>query len=281
MKVSIIGAGKVGRVFAKNLKRLGYNIISISSKSNISADKLANEIKSEASYDWLKISEADIIFITTNDSAIKNVVDILIERNILRKGQFLYHCSGVEKIDILSCAKEKNIFIGSIHPLQAFSEEVNLKNVYFALDGDYEAISLGQKIVYDLGGNPFVVPGNKRALYHAAACIASNYFVTLIHSALLFFKEFNINEQDAFQALLPLIQGSIENIKQNGCGKGLTGPISRGDTETVSKHVRAINDIVPGELELYKTMGRYTAVLAKKYGRIDEVKYEQIKLELE
>ena len=281
MKVSIIGAGKVGKVFAKALKNLQYNIISISSKSNVSADDLAGEINCEVSYDWLKIAEADIIFITTNDGAIKAVMELLKERDILRKGQFIFHCSGVEGLDGLSFAKEKDVFIGSIHPLQSFVEEVNLKDVYFALDGDVEAIRLGEKIVNEFGGKTFIVPSDKRAIYHAAACIASNYFVTLIHSAIVLFEQFNMEEHDAIQALLPLIQGSIDNIKKNGCGNSLTGPISRGDIETVTKHIKGIKAMAPDELDLYKIMGKYTADLARKYDRIDEVKYEQIKLELE
>ena len=283
MNVAIIGAGKVGTVLATALYQLGYHISSVSSNSMASAEKLAKVVNSVVSTDFLAISEAEIVFITTNDANIKKVATSLAQKNVLQKNQFVFHCSGAADLSVLAPVQKQGALIGSIHPLQSFAENqlTSLQGVYMAINGVAESLFVAKKIVRELGGKILVIPEEKRALYHAAATIASNYLVTLMQSSLTLLTALDIAEEEAFLALLPLVLGSLNNIKHKGCAKGLTGPIARGDYKTVRAHLTMIQQFVPQELELYKVLGRKTVQLSQRVNNISKENYEQLQLALE
>ena len=105
-----------------------------------------------------------------------------------------------------------------------------------------------------------------KMLYHAAAVVASNYLVTLMDLAFGLVEPAGIARSEALKAMAPLIHGTLANIEKVGIPEALTGPIARGDSQIVARHLEQIQDRAPGLLELYKTLGRHTVpiALAKK-----------------
>ena len=134
-----------------------------------------------------------------------------------------------------------------MHPLQSFAniEEAleTLPGSFFAIEGDAEALPVLQELSQELGGKPLLIRASQKPLYHLAASIASNYLVSLIHLSLRFLKEVGLPEEEGLKALLPLIDGTIKNIRQFGPTQALTGPIARGDRDVVKGHIQAISDI--------------------------------------
>jgi predicted short-subunit dehydrogenase-like oxidoreductase (DUF2520 family) len=128
-----------------------------------------------------------------------------------------------------------------------------LKGMATALDGDWVELTAGDKV-----------------LYHTAAVIACNYLVTLVKLATDLWQTFDIPPRQATQALLPLIKGTINNIETVGIPRCLTGPIARGDTGTIKKHLETLGDKVPSLLPTYKELGRQTIPIALAKGRINE-----------
>jgi predicted short-subunit dehydrogenase-like oxidoreductase (DUF2520 family) len=155
-----------------------------------------------------------------------------------------------------------------MHPLQSFSNiEAGLKNIggsYFAIDGDEQAIVKAKDLVKKLSGTCMYVPPESRAVYHAAACLASNYLTALLHSAAMLMKTFGVDENQAIKALHPILQGTLANIETYGTLQALTGPILRGDVITINQQLQRIDARIPSQAQLYRELGKYTLSMVKQ-----------------
>ena len=271
--VAIIGAGKVGSILAKNLCKQGYELVGIASRTHESADKLACQFGVPGVIKASNITQyADIVFIATPDRCIGPVVEEVAQDGGFRPGQFVLHTSGGVSVETLSPANNSGAFIGSMHPLQSFADTESaidsMNDIYFALGGHEQAIALAKKIVTELGGQSFIIPDKDRPRYHAAACIVSNYVVSLTHWATQIYAGFGLSPQQAAAALMPLLQGTVSNLQHLGPTQALTGPISRGDGVTVAAHMAALEN--DNEKKLYAQLGLYTVGVALEKSTIDE-----------
>lgn len=275
--VAIIGAGKVGSVLAKALYRQGYELVGISSRTLESASQLAEEFAIGATTKAADITlHADMILIATPDRCIGQVVEELVKDGGVRAGQFLFHTSGGVGVEVLNPARHLGVYTGSIHPLQSFADrQCSVADIYFALGGDEKAIGLAEEIVGTFGGKSFIISDKDRPLYHGAACIVSNYFVSLMHWATQIYTGFGLSPQQAAAALMPLVQGTVTNIQHLGPTAALTGPISRGDVSTIAAHLAGFNN--ENEKKLYAELGRYTIGVALEKGSINEEQANAVK----
>jgi predicted short-subunit dehydrogenase-like oxidoreductase (DUF2520 family) len=271
--VAIIGAGKVGSILAKALSKQGYRLVGIASSTLESAGKLAQQFGVPATTKAADVTQyADIVIIATPDRCIGQVVKDAAQNGGFRSGQFVFHTSGGVSVETLSPASDVGVFTGCMHPLQSFADtesDMNaLAGIYFALGGHEQAVAIAEGIVKQFGGHSFVISDKDRPLYHAAACIVSNYFVSLMHWATQIYTVFGLTPQQAASALMPLVQGTVGNIQQLGPTQALTGPISRGDGTTIAAHLAALENM--NEQKLYAELGRYTIGVALEKGTIDE-----------
>jgi predicted short-subunit dehydrogenase-like oxidoreductase (DUF2520 family) len=175
--------------------------------------------------------------------------------------------SGAHSSLILQEATAYGAAIFSLHPLQAFAQEekavADLPSTRFSLEGVDERIDRIGELLHRTGNAFFrISPENKR-LYHLSACILSNYLVLLMDTGLAALEKSGIPAGEGFQAMLPLIQGTIANIKQLGAARALTGPIARGDATTVQHHLDALDEQQLNDLkEIYCYLGLKTLELA-------------------
>jgi predicted short-subunit dehydrogenase-like oxidoreductase (DUF2520 family) len=132
-----------------------------------------------------------------------------------------------------------------------------------------------------MGGIPFTVAADKKVLYHAAACISSNYAVTLIAVARNLLIHCGIGKEQATSLLLPLMRAAFTNIEELGVEQGLTGPIVRGDTGTVIKHLQQLKNEAPEILNLYRSLGIETATIGEQSQRLSSQKATSMKNILE
>ncbi|WP_425449354.1 Rossmann-like and DUF2520 domain-containing protein [Dethiothermospora halolimnae] len=280
MKIGFIGAGKVGTTFGIYLKNNGFNIYGYNSRTKESGETSAKLTDSQY-YSIYDLSHgSDIIFITTGDDEIENVIDRLADNNLLKEGQIIAHMSGASSSDILKRAKKKGCFVYSIHPLQSFADikkgVEDLKDTVFSIEGDKEKIDLIEDILNRCGNKYFEITKEQKSIYHATACVVSNYLVTLMDYGLSLFKSIGIDKDDGFKALYPLIDGTIKNIYGLGTEKALTGPISRGDIKTIERHINSLKDDKE-KLKLYKILGLETLQLAEKEKLKDGEKISNLK----
>ncbi len=279
---AIVGCGKLGCALAKQMKSSGYPLAGLASKNIISAQQAADEIGTDIFSDkpWEITRSADVVFITTPDGQIEAAATLLAENKGLKKNAVVLHCSGSQPSTILMAAKKCGVSIGSLHPLQSFAssraEGNPFQNIIAAIEGEAEAVALARQIAQDLGATCFFIKTHAKTAYHAAAVVASNYLVTLQDMAFKLLQIAGIPPENAFQVLKPLIHGTLFNIEKKGTEKALTGPIVRGDTETIRTHIDEILRMAPDLLNLYQTIGRYTVNIAESGGNITKERAREL-----
>jgi predicted short-subunit dehydrogenase-like oxidoreductase (DUF2520 family) len=196
------------------------------------------------------------VVLSVPDEVLPEIAMVLAAHGEAPPGCVAFHMSGVMGTDPLAPLVQCGYEVGTLHPLQSLADPVlgseQLGGVYFAISGEPNAQLAARRILNHLGGVAITIPVSRRPLYHAAAVFASNYLAGLIGTAGRLMKEAGVPEDEALQAILPLARGSLENLARLGPAQALTGPVSRGDAETVRLHLRSLQ---PRERELYAALG--------------------------
>ena len=283
LKLGFIGTGTIGSALALTLHSRGYPVVAVSSRYHASARKLAQAINGcSAVTDNQEVADsAEFVFITTPDDVIAPVAS----QTKWHQGQYVVHCSGADTTDILEPARKGGAYVGVFHPLQTFAGArealENIPGSTFTLEAKEPILGILQDIASTLGGHWIELKAGDKAAYHAAAVIACNYLVTLVKMATDLWQTFGIPREKATRALLPLIRGTVHNIETIGIPRCLTGPIARGDSGTIKKHLEALEKVSPDMLTTYKELGLRTIPIALAKGRINEQQAEELKTILE
>ena len=265
MKIGIIGGGKVGCCLAEYLHN---HLVGITASTSEKNQILAKRFHTSCSTTSEVIAQAEVIFLTVPDRKIADVAQAIASTENV-EGKIFLHCSGSLGLEALQVLAKNGAHCGSLHPLQSFAGgATQLQGVYMAIDGNETVQEKAKEIVELLGGNSFHVPAKERAAYHAAACFCSNYAVTVEALAQKLMSRWTGSEEAAWQALLPLFKGTSGNLQTtNKAGNVLTGPVARGDINTIEKHLQAL----PNEyLSIYKSLCLATSKLALTNETIDE-----------
>ena len=246
MQIGIIGMGRLGKAL----------------QGNLPGTCAVRDFSSREAF----IKACDTIFLTVPDNAVKEVALELASGDITDKTFF--HCSGSLGLEELQPLAASGGDIGSLHPLQSFaSADVSFQGIYMAVDGTPKAQETGQAIAELLGAQIFVVPAAERKAYHAAACFASNYVVAAMAVAQELMSKWTPTPEAGLAALLALFDGTARNLHQSKLAReALTGPIARGDINTVKAHLAVLP---PKIAEVYKALGKETICLARANGTID------------
>jgi len=271
-KFAIIGLGMVGTAIGHLLQKSGHEIIAISDKSSAALQNALPYTGGKAFRDPRKaVMEADCILITTPDDKIRSAC-IEIAHSKLVKEKFVFHMSGAGSLDLLNSAKKAGAVVASIHPLQSFSSidtAINdIPGSIFGITADKRAKKQAGLIVRDLSGIPIFITPAQKPLYHAAACIASNYLVSLLNVVESIYESIGISKANARKAYLPLIYGTLKNVENSGSISALTGPIARGDSGTIKKHIVALEKTQPQYSSLYSALGLITVDIAQQKGTL-------------
>ncbi len=272
--VAIIGAGRVGGAAGRLLAQAGYAVTAVVSRSREAAERARAFISAGAAMtDAVKAAaSADIVLITTPDGAIKSVCDSIAAGKGFRTGAVVVHMSGAQTLDPLDAAKGSGAYRAVIHPLQSVPSmelgERNIPGSYFRVETDPEAAQAARELVKALGGIELKMPkwGSDKgsaALYHAGAVAVSNFFVALVDFGLRYYQALGADKEEALKAVLPLIKGTLANIESAGIPGALTGPIMRGDVETVKGHLQAMAGRAPELLPLYRELALHTVMVAQ------------------
>ena len=257
MKISFIGAGKVGTAFGKYISG-HHQILYYYSQSLKSSERAAEFVKAKATTSIKVLIEAsEVIFITTQDKNISYVVDTIQELGLNLVNKHFVHMSGALTSEIFKPLKELGAWTASIHPLQTFPSIEKglhgLKDAYFAIEGDGDFIKPCLKSL----GNPYIeLKAHQKSQYHMAACIFSNYLVSLMAYGSKMLKDIGIEEGVGLKAMFPLVEATMDNVMTLGPKKALTGPIQRGDLITLEGHMKSVGGL---DLELYKSFMAWTS----------------------
>ncbi|HEY8804603.1 MAG TPA: Rossmann-like and DUF2520 domain-containing protein [Clostridium sp.] len=264
MVIGFIGSGKVGFSLGKYFSIKGIMLSGYYSKLYKDA-KEASEFTNSKAYETINdlVRDSSMIFITTPDDSIHEVWQKLLNFNLTNK--IICHTSGSLTSSIFLNINNSDALAYSIHPIFAFSDKYNayknLQNAYFSIEGPESHIHQLKDFIHSLGNKSFVIDKDHKALYHLASVTVSNLVLSLINTGCSYLSQCGLSENDALEALLPLIENNIDNIKNNGCITALTGPIDRNDIGTVNLHMKAIPT---GDVELYKNLSLNLLPLSEK-----------------
>lgn len=230
--VLVIGRGRLGRSLAGALTATGTPAQNVSMRDEPALDAA--------------LAEASLVVVAVPDGAILEVAEELARRRVLG-GRAVAHLSGAAPLAVLEPCARVGCPIGSLHPLQPFSAERPPEAfVGIAIGVAASSPALRERLhalAHRLGSTPLDVADEHRALYHAAGHQASAFLVVLVAQAQAMLAEIGWDEQQALAALLPAIQGTLDNLRAQGLPGALSGPFRRGDLGTVEGHLRALGDL--------------------------------------
>lgn len=282
--VSIIGPGRVGKALFNSLPRSMYRVDWLVVRDKAAWLEQNRQFEGEANLvdiGDLDQIDSDIVLFTTQDSKIAEAVS---EVGPLIKARCIAaHTSGSTSSSVLEPLRRDGVFIGSLHPLVSVRSTVSELNVfdgaYFCLEGDHEFTEVATKIVNDLGGIPFSIDTESKTLYHAAAVMACGHLVALIEASTRVMQQSIPDEAFARMILGPLIRSTIAGLHDGSFSQALTGPFARADSETISRHVTALQRLDDRRLlEIYAVLGLRSATIASGVSAdanaLDEIRRE-------
>jgi predicted short-subunit dehydrogenase-like oxidoreductase (DUF2520 family) len=259
-KIAIVGAGSFATSLALALRDAGYKTTEIVSKDSPGSQRrartLAGEVRARAVTARGAVLDATLLWFCVPDREIRAAAESLSARARGRI-RFAFHSSGALLSSELEPLRQGGAAIASLHPLMTFVPGVrpSLAGVPFALEGEAAATRVARRIVHDLGGESFALPAPRKAAYHAWAMFTSPlllaFLVTLEEAA----QAAGLTRQAARRKSLPIIRQTLENYSRLGPEHSFSGPIIRGDAETVTKHLAVLKK-VPGARDVYIALAR-------------------------
>lgn len=267
----IIGGGKVGAAVGHILQREGEEVQAVASRGEESLEKAGRFISGALlTTDVVKAGKkGNTIIITTPDDLIADTCLSLVSGGAVKKGDHIVHMSGALGLDILEPAQEMGARTASVHPLQTFAD---VKGAVKRIPGSAFAVTTrdevaavwAEDLVHKLGGVPVPLAEKDKTIYHIGAVIASNLLVALEHAAELLYHEIGFQKETALNALLPLIEGTVDNLRRHGTEKALTGPVARGDIGVLRRHLDCLEDEERELLtKVYASLSMYALDLAE------------------
>ena len=265
--VGIIGPGRAGVGLALALARAGYLVRLYGRRKRAIPDPLELTVgAADAAPPPAWLAQAGVVILAVRDDAIRPLAQTL-ARGGVRPEHVVLHLSGAQGQEALAPLVPSRAALGSLHPLQTISDPERaperLKGAWAAVEGMPRALDAAERIARALGMRPFRLTGKAKAIYHAGAVFASNYFVVVEAVAQRLLRHAGLSDAEAWQALRPLVEGTLENLLHQQPTDALTGPVVRGDDATIRRHLESLTK---DDALLYRALGRAALELAEKRG---------------
>jgi len=267
--IAIIGAGRLGTTLGRALAAKGHKITAVTCRRKASAEESRAIIgQGRALTDNAAAARmARVIFLCLPDEVITGVASRLARSRVDWSGKTVFHTSGLLPALALEPLRKRGASIASFHPIQSFPRKTtrpgHFRGISFGLEGDGNALALARAFVRRLGGRALVIPEGTKPFYHAAFSFASNFLVVLLDAATRLLEEAQIPEDKAARMLLPLVQGTLHNVKEFDTAAALTGPLVRGDIASVRAHLEAL-ERWPRYADIYRKLSLVGLEIAEK-----------------
>jgi predicted short-subunit dehydrogenase-like oxidoreductase (DUF2520 family) len=283
LRVGVIGAGRVGAVLAAALRRRGHVIVSVAGESDASQRRAAALLPGVPIDKPTAVARAcDVLLLTVPDDMLDNVVTQLSASGAIRPGQYVVHTSGSHGLRVLEPATTLGARPVALHPAMTFTGTVRdldrLGECVFGVTAGLEERAWATAVVGDLGGSVMWVPEELRGLYHAGLAHGANHLVTLVSQAMELLSASGADDPAAI--LRPLLQAALDNALAEG-DSALTGPIVRGDVNTVRAHLVEIAGAAPETLPSYVALARATLDRVVTDGRVLPIRAAAIRRALD
>ncbi|GGD13940.1 hypothetical protein GCM10007231_11240 [Nocardioides daphniae] len=278
MKVGVVGAGRVGAVLSAALRSAGHDVVAAAGESDASRRRISALLPGVPVAKPSEVARAaDLLLLTVPDDMLANVVTVLAAAGAIHEGQVVAHTSGRHGLAVLAPAAEVGARVVALHPAMTFTgthvDLPRLAGCVFGVTAPAAERELTERLVADLGGTPMWVAEEHRTLYHAGLAHGANHLVTVVTEAMEMLRA--AGADDPAGTLRPLLEAALDNSLRAG-DSALTGPIVRGDVETVSAHLTDITAHAPQTLASYVALARATLARVVTDGRLLPIRASRI-----
>ena len=282
-RVGVIGAGRVGAVLAAALRDAGHEVVAAAGESDASLRRIAELLPSTPNEKPSVVARSsDLLLLTVPDDMLHNVVTMLAASGAIHEGQYVVHTSGRHGLAVLDPAAAVGAHVIAMHPAMTFTgtsvDLPRLAGCVFGLTATAGERGMAERLVADLGGRPMWVAEEMRTLYHAGLAHGANHLVTLVSEAMEILAA--AGADDPAGTLRPLLAAALDNALEQG-DAALTGPIVRGDVNTVRGHLADIAANAPQTMASYVALARATVDRAVTDGRLLPIRAAKIRLVLD
>ncbi len=264
-RITIVGAGNLGTALATCLHGAGYVIDQVvfrnSGASRRQAAALAKRVGARAVEVAQATIDSDVVWLCVPDDAIATVARSLAQ-NADWKGRVALHSSGALASDEMVALRRRGALAASVHPMMTFvagsrqaGSELSLAGVPFAIAGDAAAVRASRAIVKELGGKAYTIRRQDKVAYHAWGTFASPLLTALLATTEHVAAAAGVNRREAKRRMLPILQQTLANYAALGAAGGFSGPIVRGDVETIRRHLRVLRKVPEAE-QVYAALAK-------------------------
>jgi predicted short-subunit dehydrogenase-like oxidoreductase (DUF2520 family) len=266
----VVGAGPVATALAGAMRLGGVPVLGLWAR-RAPAARAAGSAAGVAAFSSAPpdvLLESEVVVVAVRDAAVHEVATMLVGTGLVNKRHVLLHCAGASSAEqLLGGVADRVGGIGTLHPLSAIADGRTamrtLKGTVFGVEGDELGRRAAERLVGAIGGVVLELDQTQMAAYHCAAALASNYIVATLDAAAAVLVGAGVSAAAAVQALVPLAEGALQNVRAKGTTDGLTGPVRRGDAQTVQRHLEALRS-KPELAEIYRALARRAVEIAAR-----------------
>lgn len=253
MRLIIVGPGRAGGSIAIAAEETGHEIVGVLSRRDVQLPWPSLEWDSP-------LPDVDIVFVAVRDEAIPAVANRIAP--YVSDAGVVAHLSGFTPVLALHEIQERGVAVGGFHPLQSLPDPETgakaLQGCFVGIDGDQLGVDVLIHLASSLGMEPFRLDDAARPAYHAAAAAAANFVVTSLAVSADLYESAGIDPRVS----RPLVERAVANVFEKGPAASLTGPIARGDIETVIGHLEAAHEVSEYVGRQFRLMAEATTIRA-------------------
>lgn len=278
LSVGVVGTGRVGAALGAALAAAGHYVVAGYGVSLASRTRASQMLPGAEMVDVAEVfAKADLVLLTVPDDILPELVTGLAATNAIHPGQFVVHTSGRHGIAVLDPATRAGALPLALHPAMTFTgtsvDLQRLTDATFGITAPEQLWPVAEALVVEMGAEPVRIAEDLRGVYHAALTHGANHLITLVNDAADLLRAAGIQRPD--RVLAPLLSAALDNSLRQG-DDALTGPISRGDADTLAEHISVFQQALPEGSAAYLALARRTAARALESGRLKAADAESL-----
>ena len=256
--ITLIGAGNLARALGPALKAAGYTIDGIAARATAESRQRAKSLAKQLNTKWCGLDEvepaSDIIWLLHTDDALAETARSLAQKPGWR-GKVVLHSSGALTSDVLMPLRRAGAYTASLHPMMTFvpGTAPDMRDVPFAVEGNRQAVAAAKQIASKLSAQTFPIRKSAKVLYHALGSFSSPMLVATLVTAERVGKAAGFSQTQTRKVMAGILQQTLKNYLERGPAAAFSGPIKRGDLETVRRHLSELKR-VPQAREVYRAL---------------------------
>ncbi|HKW74069.1 MAG TPA: DUF2520 domain-containing protein [Terriglobales bacterium] len=258
VSITLIGSGNLAQALGPALRKAGYVIDAVIARSNMESRKRAGRLARKVGARVQAIEEFEpkshLIWLLHTDDALGETAKALAKSGKW-KGKSVFHSSGALTSDVLEPLKRAGAYSASLHPMMTFvpGSTPEMSGIPFAVEGDKAAVAVAKQIARDVGGEVFEIRKENKVLYHALGSFSSPMLVATLVTAERVGRGAGLNPVQTRKVMRPILEQTLRNYFAGGAAAAFSGPIKRGDLETIRRHLRELARI-PEAGDVYRAL---------------------------